>query len=123
MRCSGWLVGSILVALAGLLRAQEPDPHAEMARALEEQADVAPAPPTLATLPRAVVLPAVAKSAVAAARSDAVRAAIKAAIVDAGRAASVVLPTAAAPAAQAATDHVNNHGHGVGSPQPGPRRH
>jgi hypothetical protein len=99
------LVASAAAGLAGPVArvlADEPDPRAEMTRALEAQADVAPAAATMPAqaLPERAQLPAPAKGASAVARSAALRAAIHAAVAEVARA----LPSSAAPAARAAAE-------------------
>jgi hypothetical protein len=102
------LLGALFAVSA---RAGEPDPRVEMARALEAQADVAPAPPAL---PEQAAIPAP-RGAINAARV----AAIRAAAAEIARAAAATLPANAAPAAQTAVERA----HGRASAQPGTRRH
>jgi hypothetical protein len=102
-------VGLVLL-LGGLARADEApaaDPHAEMAAALEAQADTSPAPPTLPEHATAPSLPRAGparKAEADAARAAAVRAAIRAetraAALEVGRTAAK-----AAPPAQAERQH------------------
>ena len=102
--------------------ANEPDPRAAMARALEEQADVSPAPPVLPEpLTRNIkALPppakGVEKDAMAAARADAVKAAVRAAVAEVARVVSKG-PPPWAPAAEAARD-AESHGRSE-QPHPG----
>src|SRR5262249_12265411 len=109
-------VAALLLGLFALgARADEPDPRAEMARALEAQADLVPAPPAL---PQQAAVHAAAKGAIGAARVSAIRAAVHAAVSEVARAAAATLPPTAAPAAQAATERA----HGRGPAQPPTRR-
>src|SRR5262249_45936412 len=88
------VVGVLLLGLLALpARADEPDPRAEMAQALEAQADVAPASPTLPE--QAAVHAAAAKGAINAARLSAIRAAVHAAVSEVARAAAATLPPTA----------------------------
>ena len=104
-----WLL--VLTFLGPSAAAAEPDPRAEMARALEAQADVAPSPPRFPERASLDVKPPLGgedpgkKEAVRAA----VRAAIKAAIADVVRGARGDLP----PPGQAARDKAeDDHGNG-----------
>jgi len=111
----------LLGLLAWTAHADEPDPRAEMARALEAQADVAPAPPALPE--RAPVdVKAAAKRAAQATRAAAIRAAVHAAVAEITRAAQAALPANAAPQAQEASERAAAHTtHGPA--QPGTKRH
>jgi len=107
--------------------AAEPDPRAEMARALEAQADVAPTPPRLPE--RAVLDAKPALTGEDALKKEtvraALRAAVKAAIADVVHGAQGALP----PPGQAARDkaeddHGNGNANGNGPPaNPGHKKH
>src|SRR5215813_14113174 len=104
-----WLL--VLTFLGPGAAAAEPDPRAEMARALEAQADVAPSPPRFPERAALDVKPPIGGEDVG--KKEAVRAAVKAAIADVAHGAKGAAP----PPGQAARDKAeSDHGNG---PPPG----
>ena len=104
-----WLF--VLIFLGPSAAAAEPDPRAEMAMALEAQADVAPSPPRFPERASLDVKPPIGPEDVGKREAvrAAVRAAIKAAIANVAHGAKGALP----PPGQAARDNAaSDHGNG-----------
>jgi hypothetical protein len=106
-----WLF--VLMLLGPSAAAAEPDPRAEMARALEAQADIAPSPPRFPERAALDVKPPIGAEDVGKKETirAAVRAAVKAAIADVVHGAKGALP----PPGQAVRDKANSD-HGNGPP-------